>query len=216
MSEHALDCGLSCGLDQCDCGVIPPIDEAWERIFSTRGWGEYPAECLVRFVAKEGRPGMRALEIGCGPGANLWLLAREEISFDAIDGSPSAVQQAKDRLDSERPSWLGSIEVGNFCSLPESFTGYDIAVDSQALCCVGFDAAKAVIDDIYRRMNPVGVFWSRTFAIGCISDRLAGARLSEESEIHALFECWRDVHIAQICRTDKTETIREWIVTARK
>ena len=54
----------------------------WNRIFAERRWGQYPSEELVRFIARtfpdaEQRRESRALEVGCGPGANLWYLARE-------------------------------------------------------------------------------------------------------------------------------------------
>ena len=85
-------------------------DSVWESIFSSRSWGRYPAEDVVRFVAREvsaekDRIKLKALELGCGPGANLWLLANEGVAFDAIDESKTAVLQAKARLDREKPGW---------------------------------------------------------------------------------------------------------------
>src|SRR5262245_17194928 len=99
-------------------------DAVWERIFSSGPWGKYPGEDLIRFVARESagvadRQSLKALELGCGPGANLWFLANEGIPFDAIDGSPSAVSQATARLTREKPGWKGRIVVGNFCRLPD-------------------------------------------------------------------------------------------------
>jgi hypothetical protein len=122
-------------------------DPVWDRIFSSRSWGRYPAEELIRFVAREAfsvadRSTLKGLELGCGPGANLWFLANEGIPFDAIDGSKSAVAQAKARLDHEKPGWKGRIEVGNFHRLPEDFRAYNFVLDSEAIYCNDFDESS--------------------------------------------------------------------------
>ena len=56
-------------------------DRAWEEIFRSREWGKYPPEHLVRFIAGNfygvpNRGAVGLLEIGCGPGANAWFMAR--------------------------------------------------------------------------------------------------------------------------------------------
>ena len=55
-------------------------DDQWETLFASRAWGRYPPEELVRFVARSfgdapDRASVRILELGCGPGANVWFLA---------------------------------------------------------------------------------------------------------------------------------------------
>jgi hypothetical protein len=52
-------------------------DPVWEQIFASREWGKYPPEHVVRFVARNfyrvpDRKQVRLLEVGCGPGANVW------------------------------------------------------------------------------------------------------------------------------------------------
>ena len=142
-------------------------DPIWDSIFSSRAWGRYPAEELIRFVMRESsRFRDKALELGCGPGANLCFLANEGIRFDAIDGSSSAVAQAKMRLDSESPGWKGRIEVGNFCVMPSDFNEYDFVLDSEAIYCNDFEESKNLISDIFEKLVPGGAFWSRTFAPG--------------------------------------------------
>ena len=70
----------------------------WENIFASRGWGAYPPEELVRFIARNfrtvpDRSQVHVLEIGCGPGPNIWFLAREGYAAAGIDGSPTAIRQ---------------------------------------------------------------------------------------------------------------------------
>src|ERR1035441_583465 len=140
-------------------------DRVWERIFSSRSWGKYPGEDLIRFVAREAfsvadRRMLKALEVGCGPGANLWFLANEGIPFDAIDGSPSAVSLAEARLDREKRGWKGRIAVGNFCYLPEDFRGYDFVLDSEAIYCNDFEESSRLIADVHDRLRRGGILES--------------------------------------------------------
>ena len=56
------------------------------KVFVGQTWGKYPGEDLIRFIARnfysrQIRRDTRILEVGCGPGANLWFLAREGFSF---------------------------------------------------------------------------------------------------------------------------------------
>ncbi len=57
-------------------------DPVWEEIFRRKEWGKYPPEHVIRFVARNfyrvaDRASIRLLEIGCGPGANIWFMTRE-------------------------------------------------------------------------------------------------------------------------------------------
>src|ERR1700730_11711421 len=81
-------------------------DPAWEKLFRAREWGRYPNEHLVRFVARNfysapDRTKVCILDLGCGQGPNTWYMAREGFSVSGIDGSQSALTQARDRLESE-------------------------------------------------------------------------------------------------------------------
>lgn len=50
------------------------FDESWEKIHAQREWGKYPSEHVIRFVArnyyKNDRKATKALDVGCGAGAN--------------------------------------------------------------------------------------------------------------------------------------------------
>jgi SAM-dependent methyltransferase len=218
------------------------FNPVWESIFSSRAWGRYPAEDVVRFVVREAagadRSRLRALELGCGPGANLWLLANEGIAFDAIDGSASAVAQARRRLDEEQPGWKGRIEVGDFCELPADFRGYRFVLDSEAVYCNDFDASARLIGELHERLEPGGAFWSRSFAPGtwgvvegerigrdywlAADGPLQGkgpVRLTPREDIPALYgAAWASIAVGEITRHDgdPARMVREWIIVARK
>lgn len=47
-------------------------DPVWEDIFLKHSWGKYPAEDLIRFIARNfysvpSRSEINILEVGCGP-----------------------------------------------------------------------------------------------------------------------------------------------------
>ena len=78
-------------------------DPGWEQIFSSREWGKYPPEHVIRFIARSfygvpDRKEVRLLEPGCGPGANIWFMAREGFTVSGIDGSATSIKQADERL----------------------------------------------------------------------------------------------------------------------
>ena len=218
-------------------------DPVWETIFRNRSWGRYPAEDVVRFVVRESesmpdRTNAKALELGCGPGANLWLLANEGIPFDAMEGSPSAVAQARERLDREKTGWNGRIEIGNFCKLPDDFREYNFVLDSEAIYCNDFDESVKLIREIHSRLVAGGAFWSRTFAPGTwgvengqkigrdywiakdgpMAEK-GPVRLTPSASIAELYGTdWESINIGEITRHDgdPSHLIREWIIVARK
>ena len=79
----------------------------WNELFARRPrWSRYPPEDLAGFIARtfpavEQRCGLRALDVGCGPGSNLWFLAREGFTVAGIDGSANAIDSARARLRAE-------------------------------------------------------------------------------------------------------------------
>ena len=79
-------------------------DNSWESLFKKRDWGEYPNEELIKFIAKHyykvsNRYKIKILELGCGPGANIWYLAREKFNVHGIDGSKTAINKCIKRLN---------------------------------------------------------------------------------------------------------------------
>ena len=72
-------------------------DKIYEQQFSTRAWGKYPSEEVIRFFvrAKKELRGsdLKALDIGCGTGACSWTMAKEGAMVTAIDGAPSGLEK---------------------------------------------------------------------------------------------------------------------------
>jgi SAM-dependent methyltransferase len=143
----------------------------WDRIFSSRPWGRYPPEELVRFMARRfagqrDKSGLKVLEVGCGPGANLWYLAREGYAVAAIDGSPAAIEQARERLLAEdllRPGNAPDLRVGDFAVLPWNSETFDAVIDIEALYANPMATIREALGEVRRVLKPGGAFFAKMF-----------------------------------------------------
>lgn len=157
-------------------------DPVWDRIFATQEWGKYPPEHVVRFVARNfyqaaDRAKVRLLDLGSGPGANSWFMAREGFEVAAIDGAPTAIKRLEARLASE--GLKADARVGNFVRLPWPDDSFDGIVDNAALCCNPLADARKVITEVLRVLKPGGLFCSANF-----TDRSWGYGVGRRAEAH--------------------------------
>lgn len=139
-------------------------DDEWENVFQTQEWGKYPSECLIRFVAgnfyNKERHFVKILEIGCGTGANLWYMAREGFDVYGIDGSKTAVERAKKRIESE--GLRANIIHGDIVSLPFQKEYFDAVIDGDCLYCNSAEDTNMLLSKVKRVLKKDGLFFSRT------------------------------------------------------
>lgn len=219
-------------------------DPVWEKVFREQVWGRYPGEELIRFVARnffsvQERSAVRILEAGCGPGANLWFLAREGFSFAGIDGSATAIAKAEKRLDEECPGWRsrGELKVGDIGNLPFGNAVFDAVIDNEAVCCNPWEASRAIYAEMARVTKPEGKLFSRIFADGtwgegtgqpagrhawhCDEGPMAGkgfTRFTTLEEIPDLISGFdvRSIELLTWTLEARDKTIREWVVHGEK
>jgi ubiquinone/menaquinone biosynthesis C-methylase UbiE len=141
-------------------------DPTWETVFKKQEWGKYPGESLIQFIArnfyKKERKNISLLEIGCGPGANIWFMAREGFSVTGIDGSQTAINQAQERLQTEQLS--ARLIVGDILKLPFNDLEFDGIIDVECLYSNNETNTLSMLSEINKVLKPNGLFYSRTFS----------------------------------------------------
>jgi SAM-dependent methyltransferase len=220
--------------------AVSSWDPVWEEIFANQEWGKYPPEHVIRFVAGNFyrvpyRNEVRLLEIGCGPGANIWFMAREGFTVSGIDGSPTAIKQANQRL--LREGLTADLRVGDYSSLPWSDSSFDGVVENVSLYCNRWDAVKHALAEVRRVLKPGAPFLSsfftdRTWGYGqgrIVEDDgfvdmtegpLSGAGFClflKRARIPVLFQGFDDVAVERMSRTVEGEKhlIEQFVITCR-
>lgn len=220
-------------------------DPVWEAVFSSREWGKYPAEELIRFIAKrfysvpiEDRRYLKVLEIGCGPGANLWYCAREGLAVYGVDGSQSAVKQAQARLNDEVSGWEGKFSIGDISSLDYPADYFDAVIDNEAVCCNSFESSQTIYSEAARVLKKGGAIFVRTFADGsygdgsgqqigddaylCSDGPLAGKGFARFTKFERIPELLgpafkiTSVELLSMTCNDRSDAFKEWIITGEK
>ena len=218
------------------------FDPVWDEIFRTQAWGKYPGEDLIRFVAQNfyqvpERSTVKILEVGCGPGANLWYMAREGFSVYGVDGSATAITRARTRLDSECPGWNGELKVGDIARLDFADGVFDAVIDNEAVYANSFESSVKIYDELARVCKPCGKLFSRTFAKGCWGDGTGISsgrnawissegplkdkglsRFTEFSEIPELIRGFeiRETELLTKTMENRSREVREWLIVGEK
>lgn len=216
-------------------------DSTWEDVFRNNTWGKYPPERVVRFVAinfyaRPVRSEVRLLDLGCAAGAWAWYMAREGFAVSAIDGSPTAVRQAAERLQSE--GMTAETVVADFTQLPWEDGHFDGVVDNAAIYTNTFAECRRTVREVHRILKPGGLFLScnftpRTWGFG-LGDEvepggfvnirqgpLAGKGFSlfmNRSQIEDLYNVFSEVIVDTESMTlnGGERTIELWVVKCRK
>lgn len=212
----------------------------WEPMFKGE-FGKYPAEHLIRFIAtnfyNKERDEIRILEVGCGPGANVWYISREGFQSYGIDGSPTAIEKAKKRMEEE--SLKADLQIGDINQLPYEDNFFDAVIDNECIYSNVYDDSDNILKEIKRVLKGGGLFYSRTFAedmyIGENSievrrleftEATGGAiantgflRLSDKDVINALYG--KNFEIISMdkmryTRNNEEYMVSEWIIISKK
>jgi ubiquinone/menaquinone biosynthesis C-methylase UbiE len=212
----------------------------WEPMFQGE-FGKYPGENLIIFIAKNfyklDRKTIRILEVGCGPGANVWYVSREGFDAYGIDGSPTAIETAKKRLHDE--NLKASLIVGDINKLPYEDNYFDAVIDNECIYSNTLNDTNLILSEINRVLKSGGLFYSRTFAddmhvgkdaqtLGYLEYKEATEgpiaktgyfRLTDRKVIQELYgKYFEQVTIDKMTytRNNGAFTVSEWIIINRK
>lgn len=216
-------------------------DQVWEKVFRENEWGKYPDESFIRFVARHfyklERAQVNILEVGCGPGANIWFMAREGFLPYGIDGAVTAIEKAKARLN--REGLKAQLTVGDIIHLPYEDAFFDAVADNECLAHNSRQNVSEILSQIKRVLKPGGLLYSRTFTdqvyVGAsrkevgpleytdVSDGPFGGRgfvrLVPRQDIDAIYG--KHFKILSVDRRDYSDGngavgISEWVIIAQK
>ena len=149
------------------------FDNYWEQVHSRTEWGQYPAEHVIRFIARNfyntKRDEIRILDFGCGGSAHTWYLAREGFDTYAFDGSNSAVEKLKTRLKKEGLN--ANVQVCDAAQLKYEYNFFDAIIDNFCSFNNTIDLVEYMYDEMYHILKPGGkiltaVFGKKTLGYG--------------------------------------------------
>lgn len=141
---------------------------SFEEQYQARGLASqrrYPNEALLAFLAAhyflipvEQRDKVKILELGCGSGANLWMLAHEGFSAHGIDFAPTGLSYCHEVLK----QWNVSAELmlGDMTALPYSANSFDAVVDVVSLQHLNYSQHEQTFAETLRVLKPGGRFFS--------------------------------------------------------
>lgn len=142
----------------------------YERSYGASGLAaqrRYPNEELLRFIGsnffhlpRKDRSRIRILEVGCGSGANLWMLAREGFETHGMDLSAEGLSLAAQML----ASWgvTAALKEGSMTALDYPSAHFDVVVDVFSSYCLGEADFDAFSRELGRVLKPGGRFFSYT------------------------------------------------------
>ena len=139
-------------------------DLQFEKLYKAKGLASqrrYPNEVLIQFLASnyfnlplKKRKKIKILELGCGSGANLWMMAKEGFDVYGIDVAPTGIKLAKKMMK----SWNVSVrlKMGNMRKLdfPDNF--FDAIVDVVSVQHADLKGHNEIYCEAYRCLKPGG------------------------------------------------------------
>ena len=144
------------------------FSEIWEKLYQ-QGWGgAWPREEVVRWAVRccsdrTARKDKRVLDVGCGNGRHLWMLAVEGFRVVGFDASPSAVRMCRQLVVREDLAARTEIIEGGLEVLDQLSDGFDMALDSTTLCCVRSGERRMALSRIASLLTTEGSFLSIAF-----------------------------------------------------
>lgn len=144
------------------------FDEEWEDVHSSQKWGQYPAEHVIRFMARnyydKERSDVKVLDFGCGGGANTWYLAREGFDVYAFDGSRSAVKNTEKKLEKEGVK--AHLLVSDAMNLEYDNNFFDIIIDNACITSNTISNMKDMYKECYNLLKSGGKLMTMCVGLG--------------------------------------------------
>lgn len=140
----------------------------FEKQYKASGFASqrrYPNEALIRFlgryyfsVPRGKRKTMKFLEVGCGSGANLWVIAKEGFDTYGVDNAPSALPLCRKMLGSYGVK--AKLNIGTIRELAYKSDFFDAIVDILTVEHTDLKGHREAFAEIFRTLKPGGRLFS--------------------------------------------------------
>ena len=142
--------------------------ENFERQYREKGFASqrrYPNESLIAFLApnyfhlsKEERSKVKVLELGCGSGANLWMMAKEGFDTYGVELTPTGLEYCEEMLKNWNVS--ATLKLGDMIDLPFQDEGFDVIFDIVSMQHLNFSQHRKCYREVFRCLKSGGRFFS--------------------------------------------------------
>jgi SAM-dependent methyltransferase len=140
----------------------------------------YPSEQLIQFIAvhfgalsHSDRAQVKVLEVGCGSGRNLWMLAKEGFAVYGVDASAAALAVARAHLH-DKWGVRAALTVAPFECLPFPNGYFDAICDVVSLQHTSLAGSRNALTEIHRCLKPSGLFFSYRLSDASIMSHRSG------------------------------------------
>jgi ubiquinone/menaquinone biosynthesis C-methylase UbiE len=141
-----------------------------EAVYNKLGFAAqrlYPNEELLRFMGswyfdlpRAERSKLKFLEVGCGSGANLWMIAREGFEAHGLDLSAQGLELCRMMLDHWQVS--ATLTQGSMTAMSYPDAMFDAVVDVFSGYCFDTAGFESFLNEATRVLKPGGKFFSYT------------------------------------------------------
>ncbi len=166
-------------MDRYEQQTVGVFDQQYRRV-GVAAQRLYPSEQLIQFVAahygslsRSERAGVKILEVGCGSGRNLWMLAKEGFAVHGADASVAALAAAATHLQ-EKWGVVAQLVAASFEHLPFADAYFDVICDVVSLQHTSMVGSRRALTEIYRCLRPGGRFFSYRLSDASIMYRCSG------------------------------------------
>lgn len=149
----------------------------------------YPNESLLAFIGGNffshnvcERSNIKILEIGCGSGANLWMIAKEGFDTYGIDASEVGINLAQEHLFNK---WglKAYLKTATFEQLPFGGEEFDAVCDVVSLQHIDLKTSKDALTEVYRVLKQGASFFSYRLSDASTMYQCSGGEFIDEATV---------------------------------
>jgi len=155
-------------------------DKIWEELFSSKEWGKYPPEEVIRyyfFVSNQlETKNIRALDIGSGKGACSWFLKKGCANVTAFEGAPAGLKNTNKLVSEFNVNGKIDLLHGDITE-PKNYLNnkYELLLDNYSLYSNEENKIKSALIQYYDLTAPSGFF-----LMNCFGQRTTGFGLGKQ------------------------------------